>query len=189
MKTGLSQVQSAFAVVHWENTIVDEFEGLATLLKTWYPADADDLGDADIGDSSARRRRQAEITSPLPPGHYRPQLFRCALELKLEPSQSSPRYSETSKQIYLIDVDQRTLFSLQAVINDSVMVILQIMIEQLVLVVIGDSANVEQLVLMVVGGVTCWRFLSTSSLRCSVRRASLSRCLTNLSSILVLPLV
>ena len=32
------------------------------------------------------------------------------------------------------------------------MVILQIMIEQLVLVVIGDSANVEQLVLMVVGG-------------------------------------
>ena len=150
--TVLPQVQSAFAVVHWENTIVDEFEGLATLLKTWYPADADDLGDADIGDSSARRRRQAEITSPLPPGHYRPQLFRCALELKLEPSQSSPRYSETSKQIYLIDVDQRTLFSLQAVINDSVMVILQIMIEQLVLVVVGGSANVEQLVLMVVGG-------------------------------------
>merc|ERR1719341_1535923 len=103
-----AEVQSAFAVVHWENTIVDEFEGLATLLKTWYPADADDLDAVDIGDSSARRRREAEITSPLPPGHYRPQLF---------------RYSETSKQIYLIDADQRTLFSLQAVINDSVMVL------------------------------------------------------------------
>ena len=74
--TVLPQVQSAFAVVHWENTIVDEFEGLATLLKTWYPAEADDLDAVDIGDSSARRRRQAEITSPLPPGHYRPQLFR-----------------------------------------------------------------------------------------------------------------
>ena len=168
---------------------MDEFEGLATLLKTWYPADANDLDAVDIGDSSARRRRRAEITSPLPPGHYRPQLFRCALELKLEPSQSSPRYSETSKQIYLIDVDQRTLFSLQAVINDSVMVILQIMIEKMVLVVIGNSANVEQMVFMVVGGVIYWRFLSTSTLRYLGRRASLSRCLTNLSSILVLPLV
>ena len=108
------------------------------------------------------------------------------LKTLLSQTPPSPRYSETSKQIYLIDVDQRTLFSLQAVINDSVMVILQIMIEQLVLV---DSVNVEQLVFMVGGGVTCWRFLSTSTLRCSVRRASLSHCLTNLSSILVLPLV
>ena len=74
--TVLSQVQSAFAIVQWENTIEDEFEGLATLLNNWVP-DADDL-DVDFGDSSARRRRrQAEITSPLPPGHYRPQLFRC----------------------------------------------------------------------------------------------------------------
>ena len=37
-------------------------------------------------------------------------------------SKSLFRYSETSKHFYLIDVDQRTLFSLQAVINDSVMV-------------------------------------------------------------------
>merc|ERR1719430_1358001 len=101
-----AEVQSAFAVVQWENTIMDEFEGLATLFNSWVP-DPDDHN-VDVGDSSARRRRQAENTSPLPPGHYRPQLF---------------RYSETSKQIYLIDVDQRTMFSLQAVINDSVMVL------------------------------------------------------------------
>jgi len=101
-----AEVQSAFAVVQWENTIMDEFEGLATLFNSWVP-DPDDHN-VDLGDSSARRRRQTENSSPLPPGHYRPQLF---------------RYSETSKQIYLIDVDQRTMFSLQAVINDSVMVL------------------------------------------------------------------
>merc|ERR1719204_519807 len=97
--------QSAFAVVHWENAIEDEFEGLATLFKSWVP---DLKYNEDVEDTSVRRKRQTEeMTSPLPPGHYRPQLF---------------RYSETSKHFYLIDVDQRTLFSLQAVINDSVMV-------------------------------------------------------------------
>merc|ERR1719234_372669 len=101
------EVESAFAVIQWENTIMDEFEGLATQFNSWVP---DFDLDLDLEESSAkrRRRRQAENTSPLPPGHYRPQLF---------------RYSETSKQIYLIDVDQRTMFSLQAVINDSVMVL------------------------------------------------------------------
>ena len=49
MATVLSQVQSAFAVVHWENTIVDEFEGLATLLNIW---DADSL-DVDIGENNS----------------------------------------------------------------------------------------------------------------------------------------
>jgi len=66
------------------------------------------------------------MTSPLPPGHYRPQLFRySAEEISVKSSLRSKslfRYSETSKHFYLIDVDQRTLFSLQAVINDSVMV-------------------------------------------------------------------
>ena len=92
-----------------------------------------------------RKRQTEEMTSPLPPGHYRPQLFRCvtheilvkgsfpcpplfmyiAEEISVKGSLRSKslfRYSETSKHFYLIDVDQRTLFSLQAVINDSVMV-------------------------------------------------------------------
>merc|ERR1712032_943212 len=99
-----AEVESAFVLVRWENTIMDEFEGLATQLNSWVP---DFDVDVDLGDSSARRRqRQPENTNPLQPGHYRPQLF-----------------SETSKQIYLIDVDQRTMFSLQAVINDSVKVL------------------------------------------------------------------
>ena len=69
------QVESAFAVVQWENTIMDEFEGLATQFNSWVPDFDIDL---DLEESSARRRRrQAENTSPLPPGHYRPQLFRC----------------------------------------------------------------------------------------------------------------
>ena len=106
----------------------------------------------EVEDTSVRRRRQTEeMTSPLPPGHYRPQLFRyvtheisvkrsfpcpplfsyIAEEISVKSSLRSKslfRYSETSKHFYLIDVDQRTLFSLQAVINDSVMVSLQIMI-------------------------------------------------------------
>ena len=94
-----------------------------------------------------------------------------AVELKLEPSQSSPRYSETSKQIYLIDVDQRTLFSLQAVINDSVMVILPMMTDQIIFMVIDG------------GMITFDGGFSTSTRRCLVRRASLSRCspITSLS--------
>ena len=55
------------------------------------------------------------------------------------------RYSETSKQIYLIDVDQRTLFSLQAVINDSVMVILQMMIEPMILTLVAGGFFQPQL--------------------------------------------
>ena len=71
-----AQVESAFAVIQWENTIMDEFEGLATQFNSWVP---DFDLDLDVEESSAkrRRRRQAENTSPLPPGHYRPQLFRC----------------------------------------------------------------------------------------------------------------
>ena len=112
---------------------MDEFEGLATQFNSWVP---DFDVDLDLGESSARRRRrQVENTSPLPPGHYRPQLFRYnqtqkhKKDSKNQPqSRPSSRYSETSKQIYLIDVDQRTMFSLQAVINDSVMVIIQMMV-------------------------------------------------------------
>ena len=122
--TTCCQQQSAFAVVHWENAIEDEFEGLATLFKSWVP-DLD--SEEEVEDTSVRRRRQTEeMTSPLPPGHYRPQLFRyVTYEISVKGSFPCPplfRYSETSKHFYLIDVDQRTLFSLQAVINDSVMV-------------------------------------------------------------------
>ena len=46
-------MESAFAVVQWENTITDEFEGLATLFNSWVP-DPDDLN-VDVGDSSVRR--------------------------------------------------------------------------------------------------------------------------------------
>ena len=32
-----AQVESAFAVIQWENTIMDEFEGLATQFNSWVP--------------------------------------------------------------------------------------------------------------------------------------------------------
>ena len=117
-------------MIEWENAIVAEFEGLATLLKTWVPK-------IDTGETSGRRRREAENSNSLAPGHledYTPQLLRCNQTLCVDltsyiyESLPSSRYSTTNKHIYLADVDQRTLFSLQAVINDSVMVILQKMI-------------------------------------------------------------